>query len=171
MNFHGRQVNKKVCAINSHYCIHQIALGVLSFRFFLTIQLGIDYHVESIEKVIAAMDPIGKMHQGLRADALVIGNAISSKLLYPNDDNEHKEKYSVVIKKLTMLETYPYFKDIARSCGIKIDSLRVVELSLCDALQSQIIKEQQESSKLSSEYLEKTNRRKIREIEMQDRQK
>jgi len=130
----------------------------ISFR----IRLVIDFHIESIEKLISANDPNIKMNRSLQADSQVFGENISSKMLRTQRE---------VTKKLAILDTYPNFRATAANCGLHIYSLRITGISLCDALQFHIVEEQEATAKLSSEYSEKAKRSKIRELDVEDRSK
>lgn len=124
--------------------------------------LYIKYHMKSIEKCILSEDPIGKMHNGLKADAHLFGNIISSEQL------QQQGQTNDVTKGLVDLDTYTSLQEAAEACGFCIDSVRVESLCLSSVLQNQASSDQKLSATLRTEMAEKTQRRQLLELEIED---
>jgi len=127
--------------------------------------LFIKYHMDSIDECISSEDPIAKMYCGLKSDLHLFGNTISSvQLRQQGEQNE-------VIMGLVNLETYTSLKDAAISCGFSIDSIKVERLTFSRELQKQASSEQNLAAALRAQMAEKTQRRQLHEIELEDRRK
>mmetsp|Transcript_49247 Transcript_49247/g.49590 ORF Transcript_49247/g.49590 Transcript_49247/m.49590 type:complete len:128 (-) Transcript_49247:1015-1398(-) len=118
--------------------------------------------MKSIEKCILSEDPIGKMHNGLKADAHLFGNIISSEQI------QQQGQQNDVTKGLVNLNTYTSLQEAAEACGFCIDSVRVESLCLSSVLQNQASSDQKLSATLRTEMAEKIQRRQLLQLEIED---
>jgi len=129
-----------------------------------TVTLVFTYHMASLDKCTLSMDPIQKMYSGLMADSQAFGNSVPSEQLRAGQQE-------AVISRLASLRTFPFLCAAAEACGFCIDSVQVLGLKYSAKLQKQSDSEQQLAATLRAELAEKTQRRELHELELEDRRK
>jgi len=129
-----------------------------------TVTLVFNYHMASLDKCTLSMDPIQKMYAGLRADSQSFGNSVPSEHLRAGQQD-------AVISRLASLQTFPFLCAAAEASGFCIDSVQVLGLKYSSKLQRQSDSEQQLAATLRAELAEKTQRRELHELELEDRRK
>eukprot|EP00286_Rhodomonas_abbreviata_P002248 CAMPEP_0181347912 /NCGR_PEP_ID=MMETSP1101-20121128/34127_1 /TAXON_ID=46948 /ORGANISM="Rhodomonas abbreviata, Strain Caron Lab Isolate" /LENGTH=505 /DNA_ID=CAMNT_0023460149 /DNA_START=134 /DNA_END=1652 /DNA_ORIENTATION=- len=128
-----------------------------------TASLVFNYHMTHVHKCRMSKDPIQKMHTALMADAQEFGNTFQSE--------ELRNAQGEVTSRLASLSTFPSLCAAAEAAGFSIDSAQVVGIKYCSELQKQSDHEQQLAAKLRTELAEKTQRRKLHDLELEDRRR
>jgi hypothetical protein len=132
--------------------------------FVLQASLAIEYHTESIDNLISIKDPLEKLHNALLADSQTLQKSFSG-------DHFRMGKQDEIISNLSGVETYPQLMASARLCGLSINSVRVTGLEPCDALSRYINEEQTLNAKVRSDLAKNSQRRTIRQLELEDKRK
>lgn len=133
--------------------------------YSFTVSLIIDYSIISISKIVSCLDPIAAMYNALQADSQRLGETFSGDMLR---SAKHQKG---IIDTLTTLQTFPNLCVTTERSGIDVKSIYITELTLCDTLSRQLDQEQQLSANVRSELAEKSQRRQIHELEIQDERK
>jgi hypothetical protein len=161
----SEQKAPKFQIINTRKQIDSIEVCInTSDRFSFQAELILEYHINSMDKVIASHDPISKIHHGIMADSQTLGLSISSDMLRDGKQEE-------VINLLKNIDSYSQLKCVSEDSGITIDNVRVTKISLGEKLSQKIDSERREVEQRQNEINQKLQLRKINELEMEDRRK
>lgn len=128
--------------------------------FSFNVSLILSYTATSIDKLLDNHDPMKNLKNGLLFDSQTLGQSFPSDVL--------KTKKEDVVAKLSNMSSYPSLTNAASKCGLEIDSIQVITLTLCSALCEQIQKEQVLSANIRSKIAEKEHSCKIRNMELED---
>eukprot|EP00961_Rhodomonas_salina_P305056 3941833-Rhodomonas_salina.1 len=130
----------------------------------VTAHLVFGYDIESIDKVAQAEDPIAKMYAGLVADAQKLGATVASEQLRAGQQ-------AAVTAKLETLANFGYLGAAAAGSGMRLTGVRVLGLKFSAELQEQADREQKLAAGLRAELAEKTQRRELRSLELENERK
>jgi len=133
--------------------------------YSFTVTLIIDYSITCISKIYSCKDPIAKMYNALQADSQRLGEKFSGDML------RSAAAHKAIIDTLSTIQTFTNLCAITKRHGIDVKSTYVTELTLDGILSRQLEQEQQLSAKVRSEVTEKSQRREIHELEMEDERK
>lgn len=154
--FHVLQTNRK-------YRMKMLKLAVTTsdaVKFHVVLRLN--YRVESLDTCVGTKDPIKKMIVGVTADALVLGNDMTS------DQLRSAQKKGTTLR-LSRMDNYPFLCQAANLCGLRIDSIQVLVFKFPPEFQRQLEKDHQAAAAISTELTRKTKNHELREMELEDR--
>lgn len=130
----------------------------------VTAHLVFAYEIQSVDKVAQVQDPIARMHAGLVADSQKLGATMASE--QPQAGHQ-----AAVTACLETHASFRYLRAAAEASGMQLTGVRVLGLKFSAELQKQADREQQLSAGLCAELAEKTQRRELRELELEDERK
>lgn len=133
----------------------------LEGSYFLQTEFRIDFDIESVETVIKMNDPIELMYHAFLTDVHSLAPSISLQLV-----REGKQNYIACI--LNSLSDYCQLQMSAKRCGMVVQSVRVTNMSPCEALLKSIHENRDTERKFKYEMAEQDQKTALEKKEIEN---